>query len=596
MRRALALVPAAAFLFAASTASAEPLPTRPVYDAKGHVIEAPLAPAAEPVRLTQKRALATFLATPKVRDWLTRYPTKNRVTETTFSKKYRNWTVKIWWSKAGEIATGRVDDATGLVTEAWTGPAVAWKMARGGPGAFGGKQINSYPVWLGFCALFLLALADWRRPLSLRNLDLVALLSFSVSLWYFNRGNIFMSAPLVYPPLLYLIGRGLYIGLTGRTTRGTTRWPVWLLLALTMFAAGFRVGLNVRASNVIDVGYAGVIGAERIVNGQVPYGHMPIEGTLKPCGPKDQDGEIRDRIQTNGRCESANDRGDTYGPVAYESYIPGYLAFGWTGKWDDLPAAHATAIAFDLLCMLGVGLVGLRFGGPLLGAALALAWTAYPFTQYASSSNTNDAIMPAFLIWGFWLVTMPFLRGSFAALAAWTKFAALIVVPMWATYPDGLRAPRHLRRFGLGFAAATALAFSIFLLEPDPLHSLHQFWRWTVSWQLGRDSPFSIWDWGQYHAKGIPNLQLVQRALEVLVVGAALVFAVFPRVKSPLQLAALTGVLLMGFELVLTHWFYLYIPWFFPFVAYATLAPAPAVEPVVETAADEHPVALVPTG
>ena len=111
-------------------------------------------------------------------------------------------------------------------------------MARGGPGAFGGKKINSYPVWLGFCALFLLGLADWRRPLSLRNLDLLALLSFSVSLWYFNRGNIFTSAPLVYPPLLYLIGRGLYIGFTGRATRGATRWPVWVLLALTMFAAG----------------------------------------------------------------------------------------------------------------------------------------------------------------------------------------------------------------------------------------------------------------------------------------------------------------------------------------------------------------------
>ena len=211
MRRALALVPVAAFLFAASAAPAAPLPTRPVYDAKGHIIEAPLVPAAEPVHLTQKRALAIFLATPKVRDWLKRYPATNRVTETTYSKKYRNWTVKIWWGKAGEIATGRVDDVTGLVTEAWTGPAVAWKMARGGSGAFGGKKINSYPVWLGFCALFLLALADWRRPLSLRNLDLVALLSFSVSLWYFNRGNIFMSAPLVYPPLIYLIGRGLYI-------------------------------------------------------------------------------------------------------------------------------------------------------------------------------------------------------------------------------------------------------------------------------------------------------------------------------------------------------------------------------------------------
>ena len=42
-----------------------------------------------------------------------------------------------------------------------------------------------------------------------------------------------------------------------------------------------------------------------------------------------------------------------------------------------------------------------------------------------------------------------------------------------------------------------------------------------------------------------------------------------PRRKSPLQLAALTGALLIGFELVLTHWFYLYIPWFFPFVAVA---------------------------
>jgi hypothetical protein len=28
---------------------------------------------------------------------------------------------------------------------------------------------------------------------------------------------------------------------------------------------------------------------------------------------------------------------------------------------------------------------------------------------------------------------------------------------------------------------------------------------------------------------------------------------------------------------VLTHWFYLYIPWFFPFAAFALLAGAPAL-------------------
>ena len=117
-----------------------------------------------------------------------------------------------------------------------------------------------------------------------------------------------------------------------------------------------------RASNVIDVGYSGVIGADRIAHGQVPYGHFPVE-LGKACGPADADGEIRNHVQTNGRCESANPQGDTYGPVAYEAYLPGYLALGWTGKWDDLPAAHFASIAFDLLCLLGLALVGLRFGG-----------------------------------------------------------------------------------------------------------------------------------------------------------------------------------------------------------------------------------------
>jgi hypothetical protein len=60
--------------------------------------------------------------------------------------------------------------------------------------------------------------------------------------------------------------------------------------------------------------------------------------------------------------------------------------------------------------------------------------------------------------------------------------------------------------------------------------------------------------------------------LEVLLVLGSVAAAFFPSRKSPLQLAALTGALLIGFEIVLTHWFYLYIPWFFPFVAVAVIA------------------------
>jgi hypothetical protein len=532
----------------------------------------PLPPAQ---RLTQAAAKQIFLQNDKVAHWLRHYPPKQRQVEATFDKSAHLWRVQVWSGPAGEVAIGKVDDTSGAVTEAWTGPQVAWKMARGYDGAFGGREINSLPVWLGFCLLFLLGLGDLRRPLSLRNLDLLVLLSFSVSLWFFNRGEIFTSVPLAYPPLLYLLGRMVWSAWRGRLGTGAVPvWPVWLLAAATVFAAGFRIGLNVQASNVIDVGYSGVIGANRIANGQVPYGNFPVE-LGKACGPSDSEGETRERIQTNGRCESANPQGDTYGPAAYEAYLPGYLSLGWTGKWDDLPAAHFSSIAFDLLCLLGLALVGLRFGGPRLGVTLAFAWVAYPFTQYVSSSNTNDALPPLFLIWGFWLLTSPAARGAAVALSGWTKFAPLVLGPLWASYPE--RRLRPTLVFAGAFVLASLAVFSVLLLDGHPVGAAQTFWHRTIGWQLDRQSPFSLWDWRQYHA-GLPDLHVLRRVLEaLLVVGAVAVYFV-PRRKSPLQLAALTAALLLGVELVLTHWFYLYLPWFFPFAAFAVLAPT--AEPV----------------
>jgi hypothetical protein len=603
LRRALVAAAVAALVAApAALAQTESGPQAPVYDSDGNLVETPFVPqdesAPQRARLTEEQATRAALADPKVRDWLDRYEGQELTDDADLDRDTGIWTVKVWASgEAGQIALVKLEDATSEVTEAWTGPQVAWKMARGYDDAFG-RRINDPAIWIGFCALFLLGLANWRKPLSLRNLDLLVLLSFSLSLYFFNRGEIFTAMPLVYPPLLYLLGRLVWIGWKGRGSPGRAVWPVWVLLAATVFAAGFRVGLNVRASNVIDVGYAGVIGAQRIVDqGEVPYGHMP-DDEGKECGEPDADGYVRERIQTNGRCESANARGDTYGPVSYEAYIPGYLAFGWTGRWDDLPAAHFTAILFDLLCLLGLGLVGRRFGGARLGATLAFAWAAYPFTQYVSSSNSNDAIMPAFLIWGFWLLTAAPARGAFLALSAWTKFAALLLLPLWAAYPHALgrRGRRSLGLFAAGFTAATLAAFSILLLEPSPLDAVRTFWERTFGWQLDRSSPFSIWNWDEY--PGYPDLHVLQGALKIALVAGALALAFVPRARTPLKLAALTGAVLIGFELVLTHWFYLYIPWFFPFVAVAVLAPLARrpEEPASEPPCDHEVRELVAAG
>lgn len=526
-------------------------------------------------RSTEQQVTRVFLDYPKVARWLKRYPPKP-TTDATF--KQGVWTVNVWSGDAGEIATGRVDDASVAVTEAWTGPQVAWRMGRGYSGAFGGEKINSYPVWLGLCALFLLGLVDWRRPLSLRNADLVVLLSFSVSLWFFNHGDIFTAMPLAYPPMVWIVLRCLWIARRDRPTRGAAVWPVWLLAAATVFVAGFRVGLNIRASNVIDVGYSGIIGADRIVHGDSPYGHFPVEDDRPKCGPADTEGEVRDRVQTNGRCETANPLGDTYGPVSYLAYIPGFAAFGWSGKWDDLPAVHMTSILFDTICLIGLALVGRRFGGPPLAAALAFAWVTWPFSQYASSSNTNDAIAPALLVWGFLALTSGVARGAAVAVSGWTKFASLLLVPLWSGYPDARRL-RNRATYVWGFCSATLLVFLVVFLEPSPLHGLRVFFDRTVRWQIGRESPFSLWDWRQYHAKGIPDLHLVQRALQVTLVVGAIALAWFPRRRSPLRLAALTTVVLVAFEMVLTHWSYLYLPWFFPFAALALVAALPGAPP-----------------
>ena len=122
---------------------------------------------------------------------------------------------------------------------------------------------------------------------------------------------------------------------------------------------------------------------------------------------------------------------------------------------------------------------------------------------------------------------------------------------------------------------ATAAAFSILLLEPRPGHAARVFWDRTFGWQVGRDSPFSIWGWGQYHAEGIPDLGFLQPVVATLAVALAALVAFVPRRKGPVELAALTAAVLVAFQLTLTHWFYLYLPWIVPFVFLWLLLPEP---------------------
>jgi hypothetical protein len=475
-----------------------------------------------------------------------------------------NWEVS-YFAGDERVALVLVDPATGKVRESWTGYQVAWKMARGYSGAFGHK-LNAPYVFLPLCALFLLGLVDWRRPWRIANLDLLVLLGFGLSHIYFNRGEVGVSVPLQYLPLVYLLGRALWIGFRGRGWGVRPVWPAaWLLLA-ALFLVGFRVGLNVADSGAIDVGYASVVGADRITHGEPLYGNFP--------------GDVS--------------QGDTYGPVNYLAYAPFELIWPLSGTWDDLPAAHGAAVIFDLATLALLILLGLRIRpgppGRRLAATLAFGWAAYPYTAFALESNSNDTLVALLLVATLLVLARPAARGVALALATLTKFAPALLAPMLLTYVPsaggavGGTAPEEASATAGGggsptatgparatFAFAFLITAALIMLWPVLDPGLSTFYERTIAYQAGRDSPFSIW--GQ-----VSGLEPLRIAILAGVGALSVLLAFRPREKSLVQVAAFGAALLIGIQLTAEHWFYLYIVWFYPLllVAITALEPGPS--------------------
>jgi hypothetical protein len=375
-----------------------------------------------------------------------------------------------------------------------------------------------------------------------RNLDLLALLSLSVSLWFFNRGDVLTAAPLAYPPLAYLLARMLWIGFSRRGAATRARQPLKLLVPVSwlaiaaVFLLGFRIGLNLTDSNVIDVGYAGVIGADHIVAGEPIYGAFPDD----------------------------NQHGDTYGPVTYLAYVPFEQLMPWSGRWDDLPAAHGAALTFDLACVVLLFLLGRRIRGPGMGVVLAYAWLAFPFTLFVANTNSNDALLAALVLGVLLAATSAKGRGILLALAGLTKFAPLALVPLFAREPVPARARTRWPQtvmFAIAFTVTAAIASILIFLHGGTVKA---FWDATLGYQADRDSPFSIYGlWG-----GLGGLRVAVEAGAVLL---ALGAAVLPRRRDMVGLAALSAAILLALQLSLTYWFFLYLAWVFPLVMIALL-------------------------
>jgi hypothetical protein len=475
-------------------------------------------------RLNLKTVLATGEKTKTVKAYRRKYPNLKALGY--LDRATGNWLIRYVIPKK-ELIEVDINDSSGQVTDVWTGPQVLWGMARGAPGAFG-RKVNAPYIWLPLCLLFILPFFDPRRPFRLLHLDLLVMLGFGVSHYFFNRANLSASTPLIYPVLAYLLVRALMVGFRPRQREGPLipLVPIEWLAAGLIFLIGFRLSLNLFNSNVIDVGYAGVLGAHRISHGLSLYNW---------------------NLQWHP---------NTYGPINYLAYVPFELIWPNKGVWNDLPAAHAASITFDLITTAGMYVLGTRLregaAGRALGIVLAYAWVAYPYTAFVLASNSNDSLVAAFVVWALVFMRSPLVRGALIGLGGAAKFAPWALAPLMLT-GLGRDRRREAYLFTMAFVAAIALAILPFTTDVG----LHGFWNQTAGYQADRPAPLTIW--GLYG-----GITWVRRLVEIGALVLIMQLAVAPERRTQVQMAGLAAGVLIALQLCLSYWFYLYIVWFVP--------------------------------
>ncbi len=441
---------------------------------------------------------------------------------------------EIYFYFHGKLVADQLVGTVGQLGPTYTGPLIAGLYARGGYA----PPFDSLWVLVPFSLMFLLPLVLLRGRSWLDRFDIAVLLTFGVSYELFDHAHLVPAVWAFYPPLVYLLVRMLLRGARARprARRLDCRLPtaVFVIGLLALVAA--RIYITLAPPDVLDVGTASALGAYKILHGQSIYfyslGHP-----------------------------------DTYGPIAYLAYVP-FEAI-WSGSWAYVPAARAGAIAFDLMTIAGLILLGARLrggrDGRRLGLLLAWLWAACPFSLLVMDKSSNDGLVALIVVMIMLSLTSPIKRGVLVGLGFASKFFPAVLLPLVAV-GRGNEDQRAVRNVLTGFVIAAGASFAIFM----PSGGIQELWSHTIGYQLTRSDVFSIW---ALH----PTLAPIKVALEGLAVILAVAVAFRPRgARTPAQVAALGAAVIVAVQLPALHWFYLYIPWFLPLVLVAVLGEVPA--------------------
>ncbi|MBV8220702.1 MAG: DUF2029 domain-containing protein [Solirubrobacterales bacterium] len=439
-----------------------------------------------------------------------------------------------------------------------------------------GDWIAYQPAVLALLSVLFVVMAGvspWRR---IRNLDVGAALSLLGSVLVFQHRYIDISVLAAVPGMTYLLLRCACKAL-GPDREPAASTPLlavltpgldparrvrWLRGLFVVLALVFLM-VTVTSFDAVDVTYAVMEGATKIVHGVLPYGHMP-PGII---------------------------HGDTYPILSYLLYTPLALVAPVSNVWDSVDAALAVAVlaavmgAWAMFRITAGGRVRARPSRPVeaeeAGLRAALAWLAFPPLLITVSTGTTDVVLGAMLLVALLLWCRPAACSGMLALAGWFKLApfALLAVCL---------APLRGRRLACALAAIVAVSVSVLVVVValGGLHGTSDMIH-AVAYQFTRGSIQSVWG-----AVGNATVQpLAQGAVLGLVAAAMVKLRREPQIASDrVRMAALSAAILLGLQLTAEYWAFLYLVWVVPLAGVSLLADARggACEPVVAPTALSH--------
>jgi hypothetical protein len=314
------------------------------------------------------------------------------------------------------------------------------------------------------------------------------------------------------------------------------------ILRATLAALALVYALvSVSSSSPVDVTFAVMEGATKLLHGVLPYGHMP--------------GDVV--------------HGDTYPILSYALYTPVALLAPVSNDWDSVDLALGAGVAVALATALALALAagsGRRRRPDSereAGLRAALAWLTFPPVLITVSTGTTDPLLAFMVLIAVLLWRRPAACAALLTAAGWFKLAPAALLPL---------ALARLRGRSLAAAVAAVVATSapvvVLVLALGGAHGALVMAH-AVAFQFSRGSPQSVWT-----ALGISRLQPIgEAAVLALIAGAAVRWRREPELAlDRSRAAALAAAILIGLELSANYWAFLYLVWLLPLLCVSVLA------------------------